>query len=152
MAWADNARLPQETDMMVTSAFRAVLATALAASPLFVAAPAAAQEAPVNGVLYIYGNEKCPTDANGNEIVVCERRSPSEKYRLPKDLRPSTIKPQYQSWAARQDAALNTGQTGINSCSAVGVGGATGCQQQQFDAARAERKARKAANETEQPE
>ncbi len=140
---------------MMRPAFQAVLATAIIASPvpavLLAATPAVAQEAPVNGVLYIYGNEKCPTDANGNEIVVCERRSPSEKYRLPKDLRPSTIKPEYQSWAVRQDATLNTGQTGINSCSAVGVGGATGCAQQQFDAARADNKQRKAENNIELP-
>lgn len=107
------------------------------------------QEAPVNGVLYIYGTERCPTDGQGNEIVVCVRRSAAERYRLPKDLRPDTIKPEFQSWAARQQGALVAGASGIGSCSAEGSGGATGCATQQFDAARAENRARKAAQRAE---
>lgn len=112
----------------------------------------ASQEAPVNGILYIYGNERCPTDNNGNEIVVCERRSAAEKYRLPKDLRPSSIKPQYQAWAQRSQATLAVGQDGIGSCSATGVGGASGCSAQAFAAAKAEARARKRDENAEKPQ
>jgi hypothetical protein len=129
---------------------RTAIAAALMAGGI--AMPAVAQDAPVNGILYVYGNEKCPTDKDGNEIVVCERRSASEKYRLPKDLRPSTIKPEYQSWAVRQQGALTTGGDGIGSCSTVGSGGATGCATQAFDAARAENRARKADQRATQPQ
>ena len=128
---------------------RATVAAVLIAGGM--AMPAMAQDAPVNGILYVYGNDKCPTDKDGNEIVVCERRSASEKYRLPKDLRPSTIKPEYQSWALRQQGALTTGGDGIGSCSAVGVGGATGCATQAFEAARAENRARKAEQKASEP-
>jgi len=110
------------------------------------------REAPVNGILYIYGNERCPTDKDGNEIVVCVRRSPSEKYRLPKDLRPDTIKPEYQSWAARQESTLGVGAADLGSCSTVGSGGATGCSRQQFDAWTAAKRADKARREAEQPQ
>ena len=128
---------------------RAAAVTALTISGW--AIPAVAQDAPVNGILYVYGNEKCPTDKDGNEIVVCERRSASEKYRLPKDLRPSTIKPEYQSWAVRQQGALATSGGGIGSCSTVGVGGASGCAAQAFEAARAENRARKAEQRASEP-
>lgn len=107
------------------------------------------REAPVNGVLYIYGNERCPTDANGNEIVVCVRRSASERFRLPKDLRPDSIKPQYQSWADRQQGALAVGAAGNGSCSPTGVGGASGCASQAFAEAAAEKRARKREKEAE---
>jgi len=113
--------------------------------PAPVAADAGSQpDAPVNGVLILYGNQRCPTDAAGNEIVVCERRSANEQYRVPKELRPNTIKPQYQSWVVRQQSVSDIAASGIGSCSPDGLGGTTGCARQRFEAARRERAARKA--------
>lgn len=102
--------------------------------------------APVNGVLVLYGNERCPTNADGDEIVICERRSQEEQFRVPKELRNFEVTPQNQSWAARAQDTMNTG-SGVNtigSCSPVGPGGATGCFAQSVRANRAANRARNA--------
>lgn len=127
---------------MIRSA--ALLAMAVIAGPALaqqVAAPGAikpkkveapgevSRNAPVNGVLTLFGNERCPTDNNGNEIVVCVRRGAEEQFRVPKELRDLQVTPENESWAARATGTLNegTGVNSIGSCSAVGAGGATGC-------------------------
>lgn len=87
------------------------------------------RNAPINGVLTLFGNERCPTDNNGNEIVVCVRRGAEEQFRVPKELRELEVTPENESWAARATGTLNegTGVNSIGSCSTVGAGGATGC-------------------------
>jgi len=116
---------------------------ALIAAPIFWAGPAAAQQSA--GVLLIYGNDKCPTNKDGEEIVVCQRLNESERYRVPKDLREGEVKPQRESWAVRQQDALTTGATGTGSCSAVGANGSTGCAVRQLTQARQERRKEKEA-------
>ena len=104
------------------------------------------RNAPINGVLTLFGNERCPTDSNGNEVVVCVRRSASEQFRIPKEMREFKVTPANESWAARAQGLVNdpTASGGIGSCSTVGPGGSTGCFLQQAQAARAENKDKKA--------
>ncbi|MGP7795694.1 hypothetical protein [Sphingomonas sp. CLY1604] len=118
-----------------------------AAKPVVIQTPGeVAKRAPVNGVLVLYGNERCPTNTDGQEIVICERRSAREQYRVPKELREFQVTPQNESWAARAQGTLDTGVgvNGIGTCSTVGAGGQTGCFVQNARAARKENQARKA--------
>jgi hypothetical protein len=120
------------------------MGAAFAAAPLLLPAAAHAQNAAQNGVLVIYGNDKCPTNDNGEEIVVCQRLDESERFRIPKDLRDQAGPPQStQSWAVRSQDALTTGRTGTGSCSTVGAGGSTGCFVQNATRAKAEARQRK---------
>lgn len=131
---------------------RIAIITAAAVAPLLAPGAAHAQNAVQNGVLIIYGNDKCPTNKNGEEIVVCQRLDEGERFRIPKNIRDNTpSEPQKgQSWAVRSQDALTTGSFGTGSCSAVGAGGGTGCFVKQATAARAERRAQKQA-ETDLP-
>lgn len=103
--------------------------------------------APVNGVLVLYGNQRCPTNDDGAEVVVCVRRSAEEQFRIPKELREFEVTPQNESWAVREKSTLaeGTGVNGIGSCSVVGAGGQTGCFVQGARRARADAKARNEA-------
>lgn len=87
------------------------------------------KNAPVNGVLTLFGNERCPTDKEGNEIVVCVRRNAAEQFRVPKELRELQVTPENASWAAKAQASLDggVGVDSVGSCSAVGAGGQSGC-------------------------
>ena len=123
------------------------LLAALAAAPALIPA-AQAQNAANNGVLVIYGEDKCPTNDNGEEIVVCQRLDEAERFRIPKSLREQPGRPQAnESWAVRSEGALSAGQFGTGSCSTVGVGGTTGCFVRQATAAKKERQAAKKAEE-----
>lgn len=115
---------------------------------VMVTSPASAQRA--ERVLVIFGNDPCPTNASGDEIIVCARRPETERYRIPKEVRPRSQAPQNQSWAERSQSAMSTGRTGADSCSAVGAGGWTGCWAEQMRAAKAEAK-QKAADDRDVP-
>lgn len=117
------------------------------AAPKPVSAPGeVSRSAPVNGVLTLFGNERCPTNAQGEEIVICVRRSAQEQYRVPKELRDFVVTPQNESWAAKAQGTLDAGVgvNGIGSCSAVGPGGASGCFNQRVRESRRENVARAA--------
>lgn len=120
--------------------------TGIVALPLMsLGMPSFAQNAPQNGVLLIYGDDKCPTNADGDEIVVCVRRPAEERFRIPKDLRDQETKRENESWAVRGQDALGVGNTGIGSCSTVGPGGGIGCTGQEIQARKREADQRRAA-------
>lgn len=87
----------------------------------------------------VYGNDACPR--GGDEIVVCARRPDGDRYRIPEELRTSEGNPNADSWALRAQSIEYVGAGGIQSCSPVGPGGATGCLQQFISQARRERAA-----------
>lgn len=136
---------PTPTVPVTTVSQRPALPGASRITPVMGIGPVS-KSAPVNGVVTLFGNERCPTDQNGNEIVVCQRRSAQEQYRVPKELREFQVTPQNESWAARAQGTLDTGvgANAIGSCSTVGAGGQTGCFVQNARAARKENQARKA--------
>ena len=76
-------------------------------------------------VLTIFGNDKCPT-SNGEEIVVCSRKPEGERYRIPEELRRTEGRGN-ESWGDRASSIEYVGQSGTQSCSPTGAGGATGC-------------------------
>jgi hypothetical protein len=122
----------------------AIAAATLSYLAIVTATPATAQNAAQGGVLVIYGNQKCPTTPEGDEVVVCVRRKASEQFRIPKELRELEVTPENESWAVRATANENAGATGIGSCSTVGPGGASGCFVQQANQTRRENKKRAA--------
>ncbi|MEN2710871.1 hypothetical protein ACQKOH_05225 [Sphingomonas sp. NPDC092331] len=127
---------------------RIMIAGALAAIPMLLPVAAHAQNAAQNGVLVIYGKDKCPTNSNGEEIVVCKRLDERERYRIPSNLREQAGPPQKtESWAVRSQDALTSGDFGTGSCSTTGAGGGTGCFVRKATIARAEVRARKKAEE-----
>ncbi len=114
---------------------------------LLSALPAVAPAQYVDGALIIYGNDKCPTNSSGEETVVCARRPEGERFRIPKELRLGGKFAESQSWTKRSESTLNTGASGIGSCSAIGPGGFTGCMNQQFRSARQAKKEDKASEQ-----
>lgn len=104
-----------------------------------------ARGAPINGVLVLYGNQRCPTDTAGNEVVVCQRRDAAEQFRVPKELRDFQVTPENQAWAAKAQGTLAAGDgvSTIGSCSVVGPGGQSGCFNQSVRANRTENAQRK---------
>lgn len=126
---------------------KAALATlVIAGSALLSAAPASAQTAPSTAErirrVVVYGNERCPRGSEG-EVVICARRPSGERYRIPEQFRDEATAddPASTSWAAQAESLEFLGRTGIQSCSTVGPGGASGCQIQLINSARAERQA-----------
>ncbi len=115
---------------------------ALAAAAALLPAPAAGQAGQERiRRLVVYGNDPCPRSESGDEIVVCARRPETERYRIPKELRDSLPDddPENTSWAARAEALEYVGRGGIQSCSPVGSGGASGCWNELVRAWRKER-------------
>ena len=113
-------------------------AAGLAAGFAALPAPALAQQARTSEII-VYGTDPCPRSTD-DEVVVCARKPEGERYRIPERLRVSGSRQSRQSWAANAKSFETVGATGINSCSAVGPGGHTGCLQQIINQARAEQR------------
>jgi hypothetical protein len=130
------------TRLAASFAAAAVLGAGLAALP----APLLAQS-PNSRIaeIIVYGNDPCPRSTD-DEVVVCARKPEAERYRIPERYRPSGPRQLSQSWANKASQFETVGSTGVNSCSAVGPGGHTGCLEQIIDKARAEAREEAEAN------
>lgn len=119
--------------LAITLAAAAAAAGGIAAVP----ATAFAQQAGTQSEVVVYGNDPCPRSTDSS-IVVCRHRPESERYRLPKNQQLQGSRQERQSWANKSRTVMNAGKTGINSCSAVGPAGTSGCLIQQIEQARRE--------------
>ena len=93
------------------------------------AAPALAQNSSKVSEIIVYGTDPCPRSTD-DEIVVCARKSETERYRIPERLRQGGSLQSRQAWAVRARQFETVGATGVNSCSPVGPAGFTGCLNQ----------------------
>jgi hypothetical protein len=122
----------------MTRLVASLAAIAVAAGGLAATAPVLAQSGSGNiAEVIVYGNDPCPRSTD-DEVVVCARKPEGERYRIPERFRPSGPRQSREAWANKATQFETMGATGINSCSAVGPGGQTGCLQQIIDKARAE--------------
>lgn len=121
--------------MLRRSVFALSLATFFAASPLV------AQDAGGDKVrmVIVYGDDAAPTP-QGDEIVVVARMPEADRFRIPEGLRYSE-NPANDAWINRVERLEFVGASGTLSCSAVGVGGSTGCTQEMIRNAYADKKA-----------
>lgn len=136
-------RTHQDMKFIITLAATAAVAGGFAVLP----APAIAQQN--QSEVVVYGNDPCPRQTESN-IVVCVHRPETERYRLSKNQQLQGTRQERQSWSNRSQAVMNAGKTGINSCSAVGPAGHTGCLIQEINQAKQE--SREAAEQNTPPE
>ncbi|WP_369800709.1 hypothetical protein [Novosphingobium sp. AAP83] len=92
----------------------------------------------VNQII-VYGDDPCPASPDGT-ITVCARKDEQERFRIPEPFRDNPNAPVNQAWSQRVRAYETVGAFGVNSCSAVGPGGATGCVLNLVNRAYAEKK------------
>ena len=99
---------------------------------------------PRQKLVTVFGTDPCPKSTDPDEIIICTRRSDNERDRIPRELR-TDIKPAGPFEGPNRSALLGdaSGSAGgsIGSCSAVGPGGGTGCNQAMQDQYRSARKA-----------
>jgi hypothetical protein len=75
--------------------------------------------------------EECRA-VDSDEIIVCGRREPDERYRLPGRDGPFDPAGDEESVMRERERWAEGGETGTNSCGPVGPGGWTGCMVQQW--------------------
>ena len=92
---------------------------------------------PRQRLVTVFGTEECPKPTSPDEVVVCARLPDSEIYRIPERLRTADNR-RVSPFQANRSLLLGDASGGaggsIGSCSAVGSGGMTGCNQRQVDA------------------
>ncbi len=101
---------------------------------------------PRQRLVTVFGNEACPKPSSPDEVVVCARLPESEIYRIPTQLRQADRR----NSPFEENRALLVGDVaggGIGSCSAVGAGGAVGCNRRQVDAWASDRAGRMGTEE-----
>lgn len=108
----------------------------LAGSSIIEPLPALAQSRQAEVI--VYGTDPCPRSTD-DQIVVCTRRPETERFRLPKNMRPSGTRQVRNSWVNRSKVFSNQGAIGPMSCSAVGPAGYTGCALQEINQAAQQR-------------
>lgn len=101
---------------------------------------------PRQRLVTVFGTEPCPKPQSPDEVVVCARLPEPEIYRIPERLRQA----ESRRSPFEENRALLVGDVaggGIGSCSAVGAGGAVGCNRKQVDAWAQDRAGRMGAEE-----
>ncbi|WP_419815667.1 hypothetical protein [Glacieibacterium sp.] len=122
---------------------------------IFAAAPVLAQSSlkppestdgtkPRERFVIVYGNDPCPKATSSDEVVVCGRRPDEERYRIPPAIRNAQGKVAATNGRRSRIVGLAAGGAGgsIGSCSPIGAGGGTGCNQQMQDDYREEKNPR----------
>jgi len=124
--------------LMFSAAAAAVVLTSMAAIPSVALAQAGERK------VLIFGTDPCPRDA------ICIRAPESQRYRIPDALNPQGTVQERQSWSQKSKVLTTVGDTGAQSCSAVGPGGHTGCLVQTIKQARTQ--TRQQAEDNQPPE
>jgi len=94
---------------------------------------------PRQKIVEVFGTDPCPKSTDPDEIIVCSRRPDEDRYRIPPSVR-SDVQALAPNVANRRYLLGDSAGGGIGSCSAVGPGGGTGCNQALQDQYRAARK------------
>lgn len=113
----------------------------LISASLLAANPLAAQTEGGDKVrmVIVFGEDAAPAP-QGDEIVVVARMPEADRFRIPEGLRYSE-NPANQAWINRVERLEFVGASGTLSCTAVGVGGSTGCTQEMIRNAYADKNA-----------
>lgn len=110
--------------------------------------PASAQKR--ERYIQIFGNDRCPPSTE-DEAIICGKLPESERFRIPEQFREPTAADRVAK-DERVTEMVYAGRTGTQSCSPVGPGGFTGCQEQLARAWREDRKARARARADSTPD
>ena len=99
---------------------------------------------PRQKLVTVFGTDECPKSTDPDEVIICSRRPAEDRYRIPEVVR-TDRKPEGPFEGSNRSALLGDASGGagggIGSCSAVGPGGGTGCNQALQDQYRGSRKA-----------
>jgi hypothetical protein len=109
-------------------------------------APAGDGTQPRRKLVTVFGTEPCPKPSSPDEVVVCARLPDSEQYRIPPQLRQAQNQPspfqQNRNLLLGSPSDGLTGGAAVGSCSTIGPGAQSGCNQRDIDAWAADRSSR----------